>query len=135
MNKIIPHHSVCITNGFCGYIRLTENKPIIGSPIRTDNPLVLYVYEDVKSQTYTWLTTAFFWIVTQRVVAISYRCFGATYRVPSSGVENPIKTVFFRLQAFAFAFSMLSCGGHVGCGTACSELLLMWGDEVASAVL
>ena len=63
-----------------------------------------------------------FWVITQRVVAIYYRCFGATYRVPSSGVENPIKTVFFRQQAFAFAFAftMLSC-----CGTACSELLLM----------
>jgi hypothetical protein len=27
--------------------------------------------------------------ITQRVVVISYRRFGTTYRVPSSGVKNP----------------------------------------------
>jgi hypothetical protein len=75
-----PSHSVCITNGFCGYIRLTENKPILGSPITTNTPLVLYVYEDVKSQTYAWLRTAFFWIITQRVVVIYCRRCGTTYQ-------------------------------------------------------
>ena len=33
--------------------------------------------------------TALFWIITQRVVVIYYRRFGATYRTPSSGFKNP----------------------------------------------
>jgi hypothetical protein len=37
------------------------------------------------------MKTALFWIITQRVVIISYRRFGTTYRVPYSRVRNPKK--------------------------------------------
>jgi len=35
------------------------------------------------------MRNALFWIITQRVVVISYRRFGTTYRVPSAAFKNP----------------------------------------------
>ena len=34
------------------------------------------------------MRTAVFWVVTRRVVTMSYRCFGTTFRSPSSGFLN-----------------------------------------------
>ena len=56
------------------------------------------------------MRTALLWALTQRVVVISYRRLGTTYRVPSSRVKNTIRKIqdFLPLELGPIGYSETS---------------------------
>jgi hypothetical protein len=92
--KLNTHLHLAWTLRVCGVTHLLPHTP----PWNAQGLYVSFqLYPDLgklipqykKYRKISTLRTAFFWVITQRVVEISYRRFGTTYRSLSSGVKNP----------------------------------------------